>query len=175
MSWKNVPINHKLGGPAAFLSAAIQSISSLPPVHLGARQARHVLWHHINTARAGGPIKRSIKLTLSPAACFSAYAARWGRRAAGSGTRSRPWWGTQSRRCSRNPAPGGPLHLGEAGKRVLWLQSKTTRRFLIRRALVRPWGFIHGKDEMPVTGFPLSVLLSLDQMILSPYFLEVKD
>lgn len=138
MSWKNVPINHKLWGPGAFLYAAIQSISSLPPVHLGAWQASHVLWHHINIGRAGGPIKRSIKLTLSPAACFSACAARWGRRAAGSGTRSRPWWGTPSRRCSRNPAPGGPLHLGRGGGGTsVVIAKQTTRRFLIPFALIK--------------------------------------
>lgn len=60
-------------------------------------------------------INRSIKLTLSPAACFSACAARLDPRAAGWGTRSRLWWETPSRRCNRNPGPGGPLHL-EGGR-----------------------------------------------------------
>lgn len=73
----------------------------------------YILWHPIKTMREQNLIKRSIKLTLSPAACFSACAARWGPRAAGWDTRSRLWWETPSRRCNRNPGPGGPLHLGE--------------------------------------------------------------
>lgn len=80
---------------------------------------RHVLY--IKTEREQNLIRRSIKLTLSPAACFSACAARWGRRAAGWGTRWLLWWETPSRRCNRNPGPGGRLHLGEESVRV-WSQ-----------------------------------------------------
>lgn len=75
----------------------------------------------IKAMREQNLIKRSIKLTLSPAACFSACAARWGPRAGGWGTRSRLWWETPSRRCNRNPEPGGPLHLWGKVLAVLYI------------------------------------------------------
>lgn len=120
MSLRYFLINH---GTLSFLYDIsecdnIQSVISLPPVYLPARQTLYILWHHINTVRGHSLIKRSIKLTLSPAACFSACAAHWGLRAAGSDTRSRLWWGTLSHRCNRNPAPGGPLHLEEGRRHV---------------------------------------------------------
>lgn len=82
------------------------------------------IWLGVNLARKRAVVScvlthgNGAELTWWPAACSSACAARWGPRAAGSGTRSRLWWETPSRRCSRSPGPGGPPHLDAEKKQA---------------------------------------------------------